>query len=755
MKYEHVKSDITVIGGGLAGVCASIAAARLGHKVTLIQNRPVLGGNSSSEIRVWVVGATKHGINRYARETGIMGELFVENQYRNPEGNPFIWDALILEKVKNEENIELFLNTDVHELEVEGEKTNRIIKTVSGWMAGSERKICFESDVYLDCTGDGLIGYMAGAKYRIGRESKYEFQESLAPEISDDILLGSTILFYTRDEGYPVKFIPPSFAKDITQTPILSNRIIRSGDSGCHYWWIEYGGEMDTVHDNEEIRDELWSVIYGVWDYIKNSGKFDSDNLTLEWVGSIPGKREYRRFVGDYILHQNDITEQRLFNDRVAFGGWSIDLHPSKGMYDDKSGAQHLQANGTYHIPFRSLYSGNVSNLLFAGRNISASHIAFGSTRVMATCAVIGEAAGSGAAFCVKKKKSPREVFQDYMAEMQQMLLRQDASVLGIKNQDKNDLALKATVTASSYLKQLKIETANEEYCLTTDVGFIFPAETGVKNLEILVAATSTTNLEVEIYDTGKPQNYIPYKLVETRKFKVRKGEKQWVNTNFSPDHIFDHDAFVVIKANENIKLYLSHEPVTGVLSFVKEDVKQTKLHSYTFISPVLEWTMKPVHRKLFCFRMKSILTAYEPRKVINGLVRPYGGVNMWVSDKLSNGEEQWISLNWDQDVSLKEIQLTFNDDVNEDLVNLHHHRTPFDIIPELVRDYRIEAYIDGKWTTLIAEKANRKRKRVHHLPYSVKTKQLRVVIESTNGCPRAEIIEIRAYSKQVSLKEA
>ena len=393
MRHEVVKSDITVVGGGLAGVCAAIAAARLGKTVSLVQNRPVLGGNSSSEVRVWVVGATAHGVQRYARETGIMGELFIENQYRNSDGNPYIWDLVVLEKVKAERNIQLFLNTDVHEVEAEGDRHKRTIRSVTGWMMGSERKIRFESPIYMDCTGDGLVGFLAGAEYRIGRESREEFNEPWAQDVPDDITLGSTILFYTKDAGHPVKYISPSFAKDITKTPIPMNRVIRSGDSGCHYWWIEWGGELDTVHDNEQIRDELWSVIYGIWDYIKNSGKFDADHLTLEWVGSIPGKREYRRFVGDYILTQNDLLEQKQFADSIAFGGWSIDLHPPQGMYAKESGSKHMFTNGVYHIPFRCLYSKNVRNLMFAGRNISATHVAFGTTRVMATCAVMGEAA--------------------------------------------------------------------------------------------------------------------------------------------------------------------------------------------------------------------------------------------------------------------------------------------------------------------------------------------------------------------------
>src|SRR5690625_405811 len=683
-----------------------------------------------------------------------MGELFVENQYRNPEGNPYYWDILILEKVQAEENIQLFLNTDVHEVEADGNEKNRTIKSVTGWMMGSERRIRFDSNVYLDCTGDGLIGFLAGARYRLGRETSDEFNESLAPLESYDILLGSTILFYTRDEGFPVKYVPPAFAKDITKTPIPMNRIIRSGDSGCHYWWIEWGGELDTVHDNERIRDELWSVIYGIWDYIKNSGKFEAENLTLEWVGSIPGKREYRRFVGDYILNQNDILEQNLFDDRVAFGGWSIDLHPPKGMYDDKSGAHHVQPDGNYHIPFRSLYSENVSNLLFAGRNISATHIAFGTTRVMATCAIMGEAAGTGAALAVQKNKTPKEIHKEHMEELQQILLRQEGAILGVSNQDQYDQARIAEVSASSTLKAINVEQADEEYSLLHDIGFMLPAHKNMQSLQILATVLEATTLEIELWDTGKRQNYIPMNLMEKQTIEVEKGKLQWIDTTLSFDGLTENNVFIIVKANEHLNLHLSHQPVTGVLSFYHREVKKSNLHSYSDSSKILEWTMKGMERKVFCMRTSNDLSAYEPQKIINGYVRPYGGPNIWVSNEMDDGQEEWIDLKWDQSITLKEIQLTFNDDVNEDLINLHRHRTPFEIIPELVRDYRIEAYINGKWTTILSEQDNRKRKRVHILPDHIQTERIRLFVEKTNGCPRAEVIEVRAYSEAISLKE-
>jgi len=744
MRNEIVCSDITVIGGGLAGVCAAVAAARLGRTVALVNNRPVLGGNSSSEVRVWVCGATAHGINRYARETGIMGEMFLENQFRNPDGNPYLWDLVVLEKVKAEKNIRLFLNTDVHEVEADGDRDNRRIRSVTGWMMGSERRIRFESPVFLDCTGDGLIGHLAGAKYRIGREARHEYQEEWAPEQADGVTLGSTILFYTKDAGHPVKFVPPCFAKDITKTPILMNRVIRTGDYGCHYWWIEWGGELDTVHDNERIRDELWSVIYGIWDYIKNSGQFDADNLTLEWVGAWPGKREYRRFLGDYMLSQNDIAAQTPFEDRVAFGGWSIDLHPAQGMYATESGSKHYHPDGIYHIPFRCLYSVNVCNLLFAGRNISATHVAFGSTRVMATCAVMGEAAGTAAALCVDKGVDPRTLATLYISDLQQTLLRQDASIIGLANLDPHDLARRAEVQASSHLSLIGIEGPGEACRLERDVGILVPVDPALRHVSLLVQADSDTELEMEIWDTGKKENYVPARRVDRSLAKVKGGRAHWVDfgCDWEPDE--PQNAFLVIKANPEVQLFLCDRPHPGVLIFEKRanPIAPKDLEDRTDDQPVVMWSMRKWVRKTFCMRIPDTL-AFSPSKVIDGYHRPFGGPHMWVAG--ADDPQPWIELRWLQPVPIREVHLTFNDDVNEDLINLHHHRTPFEIIPELVRDYRIEIWRNGRWEMVHKEQANRKRKRVHSF-VQLNSDRLRVVAESTNGSPFAQIVEIRVY---------
>ncbi|MCA1295369.1 FAD-dependent oxidoreductase [Paenibacillus sp. alder61] len=747
MKNETVTSDITVVGGGLAGICAAIAAARLGKSVALVHNRPVLGGNSSSEVRVWVCGATGHGVNRYARETGIMGELFLENQFRNMEGNPYLWDLTLLEAVKAEPHLSLYLNTDVHEVHAEGPEEDRNIQSVTGWMMGSERKIEFRSRLFLDCTGDGLVGALAGAKYRIGRESTSEFGEPWAPEKADTITLGSTLLFYTKDAGEPVRFIPPSFAKDITQTSIPLRRIIRSGDNGCAYWWIEWGGELDTVHDNERIRDELWAVIYGIWDYIKNSGNFAAENLTLEWVGSLPGKREYRRFIGDYTLTQHDILAQRPFEDRIAFGGWSIDLHPPGGVYAEEQGSKHWFADGIYHIPFRSIYSVNVNNLLFAGRNISASHVAFGTTRVMATCAILGEAAGTAAALCETKSVTPRKLGRLHLAELQRMLLRQDASIIGLKADDPADLASQAAVRASSTLAVYAPSGPFERILLEADFGILVPVDGRLTDLQLLTECSAATILIAELYTTGRKENYVPHTAVQHVEIPLRPGEPEWVQVplDWTPEEA--SNAFIVIKANPHVALFTSSHPLTGVLCFQKGEppVVSAEYGDRQPPQPVQQWSAGPFSRRPLCFRLPTG-RALDPDKVIDGFNRPYGGPHCWVSEPLAEGEAAWIELQWEQEVSIREIHLTFQDDVNEDLINLHHHRTPFQVIPELVKDYRIEAHTPLGTIEIVNRKNNRRRKNIHRLDHPISASSLRLIVESTNGSPRAEVVEIRVY---------
>ncbi len=747
MQREKVATDVTVIGGGLSGVCAAIAAARLGRRVALVQNRPVLGGNSSSEIRVWVCSATAHGTQRYARETGIMGELFVENQFVNQEGNPYLWDLVVLEAVRREPNIDLYLNTDVHHLAMADAGT---IATVTGWQMGSERELTFTSPVFLDCTGDGLIGYLAGAEYRVGREARDEHGESLAPEVADANVLGSTILFYTKDAGRPVPFVAPGFAIDVARTSIPEKRIIRSGDNGCAYWWIEWGGELDTIHDNERIRNELWGVIYGIWDYIKNSGRFpDADTMTLEWVGSMPGKRESRRLLGDHVLTQHDILDQVRFDDTVAFGGWSIDIHPPQGVYAYQTASSHTFADGVYEIPYRSLYSRNVDNLLFAGRNLSATHVAFASTRVMATCATLGEAAGTAAAMCVGLDVTPRGLYERHRRDLVQALLRQDASVLGVANDDPADLARRARVGASSHLPSVVVGPSGDAWPLTCDVGITLPVQQRLDTLSLLVAADHDTTLTVETYDVSKPQNFVPNERLTTVTVEVAAGAERWVDVPLGVELEAPGFAFVVIHAADGVTLRRSAEPVSGVLAYARQLAETSgDVNEGHNDQPLRQWNPKPFHRSPPCLRTAPAERSFAPENVVNGLLRPYGAPNLWLSERRDTDPEPWLALSWNAPQRIRRIAITFNDDVNEDLINLHHHRTPFRVIPELVKAYELEARIGGAWQAVASIADNRVRRRVHDVDLDDVT-DLRLRVLATNGSAYAEVVEVRAYAER------
>ena len=480
LKTECVDSDLVIVGGGLAGTCAAITAARAGLRVALVQDRPVLGGNASSEVRLWVLGATSHmgNNNRWAREGGVVNELLLECAYRNPEGNPLIFDTIMLEKVVSEPNIRLLLNTAAHDVQMAG---GDAIKSVTAFCSQNSTRYVLSSPLFCDASGDGILGFLAGAAFRIGAESRDEFGELWAPDQGHQELLGHSIYFYTRDTGRPVRFIAPSYAlKDIRKIPRY--RQFSTKDQGCELWWIEYGGSRDTVHDTEEIKWELWSIVYGVWNHIKNSGEYpEAANLTLDWVGQLPGKRESRRFEGDYMLTQQDVVEQRTHEDAVSYGGWSLDLHPVDAVYSDDAPCTQWHSKGVYQIPYRCLYSRNISNLFLAGRIISATHIAFGSTRVMGSCSHNAQAVGQAAAICSEQSCTPRELLvSSCIPELQRRLTRIGQFIPQIAATDPADLAQSAQVTASSELHFSGFAPSEETIRLHEPCGILVPLQSGL-----------------------------------------------------------------------------------------------------------------------------------------------------------------------------------------------------------------------------------------------------------------------------------
>ena len=444
-RFQEISCEFLVAGGGLSGICAALAAARKGVKTILIQDRPVLGGNASSEIRMHICGADYHMSRPNARETGILEEILLENKRRNPTMNYPIFNSVLWEKVRFQKNLSLYLNTYMAEVSCEN---GRII-FVDAYQMTTEKKFRFFSRLFMDATGDGTLGMKAGANYRFGREAASEFEESLAPDKEDHCTMGNSLMFQARDIGKPVRFEKPEWARTFTEEQLKhrDHKLLTSG-----YWWIELGGnDLNVIKDGEIIRDELQKSVFGMWDHIKNTPGHHGENMDLTWVGSLPGKRESRRLEGDYLLNQKDCAEGRIFDDAVAYGGWPMDIHTTSGLeMEDDVPTVWNQVKEVYTIPYRCLYSSNISNLFLGGRAISCTHVAFSSTRVMGTCAVTGQAVGTAAAIAIKKECSPREVGK-YIVQLQQTLLRDDCHIPGFINQDENDLMRKAQISASDW----------------------------------------------------------------------------------------------------------------------------------------------------------------------------------------------------------------------------------------------------------------------------------------------------------------
>ncbi len=452
MTQHHLSADFCIIGGGLSGVSAALAAARRGARVVLVQDRSVLGGNASSEIKMHIVGADCHGSRPGARETGIIEELKLEDAYRNPHRCYSQWDLLLYEKVKECPNIELLLETYCKTCTTEETPGGRRITQVHAVRPITEDEFFVTAKFYADCSGDGRLGAEAGADFRMGREAISEYNEPFALPEADEQTLGNSILFTAKEYDTPQPFVAPNWVRPFRKEE-FKLRPIKSFEYG--YWWAEWGGQFDTIKDYEKIRHELLRIALGVWNYIKNSGDHpESANWALEWMGAIPGKRESRRFLGDYVMVQSDISDGSVFDDQIAYGGWWLDLHPPSGVdaIDEAPCVQH-HFKPIYSIPLRSLYSRNVENLFFAGRNISATHVAFASTRVMATCSVMGQGIGTAAAACAQKggSSSIRELCDpSTIQKIQNDLLADDAFLLGLRNTDESDLARSAQCRAQS-----------------------------------------------------------------------------------------------------------------------------------------------------------------------------------------------------------------------------------------------------------------------------------------------------------------
>ena len=473
---ETYRAQFCVIGGGMAGLCAAVAAARRGVKTALVQDRPVFGGNASGEVRMWIRGAGHHF--PFYREGGIVEELAMANIRYNPTLSFGVWDGVLYDLAAGEKNLKVFLNATC----TGAKEENGRILYADIWQLTTYKKLRIFAEYFADCSGDSILSYCTSAAFTSGREDKARYGEKDGVAAADGCTMGSSCLIQVRETAEKVPFTPPSFARKLTEEEFRyrmdtnSRGVFRTDN----FWWMELGGTKDVTRDAEEIKTELLALAYGVWDYIKNSGKFDSDNWTLDWVSFLGGKRESRRYIGDYVLNENDLLSARVFGDEVAYGGWPMDDHNPAGFDSADPPNRNIFPKQPYGIPYRCLYSKNIENLFFAGRNVSVSHLALSSTRVMGTCAALGQAAGTACSLLVGRKKAARDVD---IAALQQALRDDDCFLL---NTPRRLSAAMAGAESSLSEGEKRILAAGverklgeEAYCIERAVGetleFTFP----------------------------------------------------------------------------------------------------------------------------------------------------------------------------------------------------------------------------------------------------------------------------------------
>ncbi|GHT37558.1 pyridine nucleotide-disulfide oxidoreductase [Bacteroidia bacterium] len=409
--------DLVVIGGGIGGICTAVSAARLGLKVAFIQDRPIWGGNNSSEVRVHLGG--RIGLAPYPELGGIVKEL---SPMKGGNAQPATQyeDEKKIALVNGEPNIIQFLSYHAFAVEMNGSEIKSV--TAKHIETGEER--VFTAPLFVDCTGDGTIGALAGADFSMGRESKAEFGESTAPEVGDKMTMGSSVQWYSEEKDSPSSFPLFKYGMNFNNE---NAQIVTMGE-----WTWETGMNFNQITDFERIRDYGMLVVYSNWSFLKNeySSKERYANRALGWVAYVAGKRESRRLLGDIILRQQDVEEYILYPDASASVSWSIDLH-----YPDPKNSEQFPGNEfrsiceqpmiyPYPVPYRCLYSRNIGNLFMTGRNMSVTHVALGTTRQMRTIGMLGEVVGMAASVCKQHNVQPRGVYEQYLEELKSLMVK-------------------------------------------------------------------------------------------------------------------------------------------------------------------------------------------------------------------------------------------------------------------------------------------------------------------------------------------
>ncbi|WP_158737029.1 FAD-dependent oxidoreductase [Alteribacillus sp. YIM 98480] len=775
MKNRTETFDVVVCGGGLAGFCAAVSAARNGAKTAIIQDRPVFGGNSSSEVRVTTHGSA--AFHAYARETGVISELLIEERARNHEEinengwTNSVWDMTMYDMAMNTPNLEVFLNTTVQGV---NKSEDRTIESIDCYILNAEVNLTVQGKVFIDCTGDGIVADQAGCEWRLGEEARAEFNEPHAPEEATENVMGSSIHFKAVDMGKPAPFKAPSWIKHyedasffykqgrpLEHTGHKENDRYRGG-----YWWIEIGIPWDTIYENEDIRHELTRHTLGVWDWIKNKDpelKEVAKNYALEWIGQVPGKRESRRIMGRYLMTEHDPLNKKAFEDEVAFGGWNVDLHTPGGLlapssepaamegYKTVSDFQRKTLCGPYGIPLNMMISKDLDNLMMAGRNVSATHTALGTVRVMGTTAIMGQGVGTAAAVSVNQDVKLPEVADHHINTVKQQLLRDGCFLLHTKNEDENDLARKAKVTASSEaickgvgpnsqgvhegLKFWKTQhqTSPTDHLSKQRGQWIAVGSNNIDTLSVCLSNHSGTTQDVDakvvVVEDIWDYSLDGVKELASTTLEVTPGKEKWVTwpVQLNDSNGLPKNGYIRLDLlqNNNVEWHRAGKIEPGqVCAF---DIGK-RMRRYD-------------HGISMSYKVEPAQNCYPAENVLSGYTRPYRSTNLWRSDDTSP-DAPWLELSWDKPVTISKVELTFPGSILRE----YHAYEAFYRDSQCAKDYSVDAWVDGEWQEALRVTDNYQRHRQHDLDESVYTNRLRLTIHSTNGDPSAAVYEIRCY---------
>jgi len=766
MKTKTELFDVVVCGGGLAGLCAAIASARHGASTALVQDRPVFGGNSSSEVRVTPHGAA--AFHAYARETGIISELLIEERARNHEvifengWTNSVWDLTMYDLAMQTPNLKIFVNTTVFDVQ---KNNRRELASVTGRVGNAETNIIFQAKTFIDCTGDGTVAALAGCEWRMGSEGRDEFDEPHAPEQASDATMGNSIHFKTRDVGRPVPFTPPDWAIHYEDASYFYEQGRNPKDVRGGFWWLEIGVPWNTIYESEDIRHELTRHALGVWDWMKNKDPLMKDkaaNYALDWIGQVPGKRESRRIMGQYLMTEHDPQNRTVFPDEIGFGGWFLDLHTPGGLlaptseptsaeeYNPSSAYSTKSYVGPYGIPLRILISKDIDNLMMAGRNVSTTHAALGTVRVQGTTALLGQAAGTTAAIALKKEIPLPQAPQKVIFDVQQNLLRDGCFLLNTTNQDPADLARYAAVKASSEAltcgvgPHSTVDYAGMKYWTDQRQG---PSANLLKQRVGQWIALGTDHLAQIAVCLGNHSDQVqpiqavlnrvdhiwdyrsePYPPLAAALLSVEPGALQWITwdldlTGLKPGGYLRLD----LLPNPNIEWYVAGAFEPGQLAAF--EIAPGKMRRYS-------------HGVSMSFTVSPHQPCYGPANILSGVTRPYRATNLWRSDP-RQPLPQWLELAWEHPQQIGQLEITFPGH----LLREYHAYPPFYRDPQCASDYVISALQDGKWETLLEVSGNYQRQRIHKLDKPVTTDRLRITIRATNGDLSAAIYEVRCYA--------